>query len=68
MTDQKPWYASRAVWGALIAIAASLGGMAGWTFSVDDQSRLADLAVEAASLAGALLALFGRIAARKTIT
>lgn len=54
----KPWWTSRALWGALATLAASLGGLAGYVL---DASQLTELAVTAATLASGLLALVGTL-------
>lgn len=68
MTDEtKPWYMSRTVWGALIAIAASLAHAAGIEITAGDEGELADLLAAAAGTVGGLIALYGRIAARRPV-
>lgn len=63
MTDSKPWYLSKTVWGAAVAVAASLAGLAGIDITGADQATIADSALQIASAAGALVAIFGRLAA-----
>ncbi len=68
MTDEtKPWYMSRTVWGALIAIAASLANAAGVEIKAADEGELADLLVSAAGTIGGLIAIYGRIFARHPV-
>lgn len=67
MDNMKPWYNSRTIWGALVAVAASLGGMIGVPVDVADQAELTDLILQAVSLGGAALALIGRMAATSRI-
>jgi hypothetical protein len=67
MIDTKPWYASRAVWGSTIAIAASLAGVFGLTIDPEDQVLIVDTALQAISAAGAILALYGRLAATSRV-
>ena len=68
MNDVKAWYQSRTVWGALIAILASLGNAAGVEVTTGDEGELADLVVAAIGTIGGLVALFGRISARRRVT
>ncbi|HET7411768.1 MAG TPA: hypothetical protein VFJ18_03815 [Pararhizobium sp.] len=63
MTDSKPWYLSKTLWGAAVAVAASLAGLAGIDITGADQTTIADSALQIASAAGALVAIFGRLAA-----
>ncbi|WP_421594545.1 hypothetical protein [Shinella sp. M27] len=68
MNDEtKPWYTSRTVWGALIAIAASLANAAGIEITAGDEGELADLLVSAAGVIGGLIAVYGRISARRPV-
>lgn len=65
--DLKAWYQSRTVWGALIAIAASLANAAGIEVTSGDGAELAELIVAAVGTAGGLVALIGRISARRRV-
>lgn len=65
--DLKAWYRSRTVWGALIAILASLANAAGVEVTAGDEGELADLVVSAVGTIGGLIALYGRISARRRV-
>ncbi|MGJ7037619.1 hypothetical protein [Shinella sp. BE166] len=65
--DLKAWYQSRTVWGALIAIIASLANAAGLEVTAGDEGELADLVVSAVGTIGGLIALYGRISARRRV-
>ncbi|MEW9615996.1 hypothetical protein AB3G45_19460 [Shinella sp. S4-D37] len=65
--DAKAWYLSRTVWGALIAILASLANAAGVEVTAGDEGELADLVVAAAGTLGGIVALYGRISARRRV-
>ena len=67
MNDVKAWYRSRTVWGALIAILASLANGAGVDVTTGDEAELADLVVAAVGVIGGLVALVGRISARRRV-
>ncbi|MBN9054554.1 MAG: hypothetical protein BGO06_04275 [Shinella sp. 65-6] len=67
MNDVKAWYQSRTVWGALIAILASLAHAIGVEVTAGDQAELADLLVAAVGAAGGLMALVGRILASRRV-
>ncbi|WP_337184731.1 hypothetical protein [Shinella sp.] len=67
MSDVKNWYQSRTVWGALIAILASLAHAIGVEVTAGDQAELADLLVAAVGAAGGLMALVGRISASRRV-
>ncbi|TWD46989.1 hypothetical protein FB480_11158 [Agrobacterium vitis] len=63
MTDSKAWYESKAVWGAVIAILASILHMGGYELGIMEQGQLVDGLVGLAGSLGALVALYGRIVA-----
>ena len=42
MNDSKPWFMSRTIWGALIAVSASVGGAFGIMISEQEQANLTD--------------------------
>ena len=65
--DVKAWYQSRTVWGALIAILASLANAAGVQVTSGDEAELADLLVAAVGTVGGFIALIGRISARRQV-
>ena len=68
MNDTKPWYMSRTVWGALVAIAASIGGAFGIMITEADQIEIADTALQLVGTVGGFLALYGRLSAQKIIS
>lgn len=67
MDGMKAWYQSKTVWGALIAVGASLLQIMGAEVDVGTQAELADLAVTTVGAVGGLVAIYGRIAARSEI-
>lgn len=67
MLDVKPWYQSKTVWGALIAISAPLLGRAGLEVGGAEQAQIADALTTLAGTVGGLLALYGRLTATKGV-
>jgi len=69
--NTKPWYASRAVWGGIVAAAAGAASLLGHELSPETQAFLADqavqIAVAAASIVGGVTAIYGRIKAETKI-
>lgn len=63
MEDAKTWYTSKTIWGALIAMAASVLQFSGIHLGVADQSAVADAAIAMAGAAGSLVAVYGRLSA-----
>ena len=68
MIEEKPWYLSRTIWGSLIAVAAALGSILGISLDQAIQTELVDIVVQLAGAAGALVAIYGRLAATEIIS
>ncbi|MDE1159303.1 MAG: hypothetical protein PW791_13740 [Neorhizobium sp.] len=68
MDGMKQWYQSKAVWGGVIAVAASLLQLMGYQVSQDLQGDLVDQAVTLAGVAGGLVAIWGRLSATHGIS
>ncbi|MDR7146435.1 hypothetical protein [Rhizobium sp. BE258] len=67
MGDLKNWYHSKTIWGALIAIGASVLHVAGIDIEAGDQSQIADSLVNISGAIGGLLAIYGRLTANTAI-
>lgn len=67
MNDTKPWFRSRTIWAALVAVAASLGGYAGFDADATTQAQLTEAILQLVAAAGGLTAVFGRISASSRI-
>lgn len=67
MNDSKKWYASKAVWGGIVALLAVLLGAFGYTITGDDQSALIETLSVIGGSIGSLLAIYGRISASKKV-
>lgn len=67
MIDVKDWYMSKTVWGGLVAILASCANLLGLEIAPEDQSGLVDGVTALVAAAGGLLAIWGRISARRRL-
>lgn len=74
MNDEKKWYQSTGVLGALAAIGGTLGGFVGLNIDagatadiVSLGERIYDSVMQIIALGGAVLALWGRLRASKKI-
>jgi len=67
LNDTKSIFASRGVWGGLIAILAAGAGLLGYTITSDQQVQIVETAALIAGGVGGLVALWGRIKATKRI-
>jgi hypothetical protein len=67
MMESKSILASKTVWGGLIAIAAAGAGFWGYEIAAIDQAELVQNITAAASAVGGIIAIFGRIVAKKKL-
>lgn len=67
MDDLKQWYQSRTVWGALIAILASLAQAGGVHVDAATQGDLTGNLVSLSGALGGLVAIYGRVKAQKRL-
>ena len=67
MVDEKAWYESTTIWGALVAVAASVVGGLGFTIDASAQSELSEAIVQIVGALGAIIALYGRLTATRVI-
>ena len=67
MDDVKGVFSSKAVWGAIVTIAAGALGLGHYSIVAADQADLVDLLAGAASIVGGIVAIVGRIVASKKI-
>ena len=67
MNDNKNWWASKTVWGGLIALVAGALGVFGYTLLPDDQAALIDGGSAVAASLGGIIAIWGRVCASKQI-
>ena len=67
MTDIKPWWQSKTLWGALVTIGSAALGLAGLELGETDREALIDLLTSLGAAIGGVIAIFGRITARSRI-
>ena len=63
ITNQEPLWQSRNFWTALVTIAASVAGLAGYAYSVEDQATTVDGITSIVTAAAGLFMLVNRILA-----
>ena len=68
MNDTKTWYQSKAVWGAIAALLATLARMTGHEPGIDSAQAMTDALLNTATGIGALAALYGRLSATSRIS
>jgi len=67
MVEEKQWYKSRTIWGALLAVAASFMGLFSINFDETAQMDIADTLVQLSSVIGSMVAIYGRLGATEVI-
>ncbi|MBB4954472.1 hypothetical protein H4S14_002949 [Agrobacterium vitis] len=67
MMESKPWYVSKTVWGAVVAIVASILNLGGFELGVPEQGQLIDGLVAIAGSIGGIVAIYGRVVASHSI-
>lgn len=67
MTDEKPWYLSKTIWGALVSVAATLAAMFGLPLDAGGQSALTDALLQTVSAVAGIVAILGRVSASSRI-
>ena len=68
MEESKVWYMSLTLWGAIVTVLATIGGLFGIDIDADTQKQIIEYIVLGASALGGLMAAYGRIRAKKIIT
>ena len=68
MVDEKQWYHSKTIWGALIAVGSSLISALGITIDATAQNEIADAMIQLIGAIGAVAAIYGRLSATEIIS
>ena len=68
MLDTKPWWQSKTVWAAIIAMLAGAASLTGLDLDATLQDELASLITSAMEIGAGALALVGRIQAQSQLT
>jgi hypothetical protein len=67
MTDIKPWWQSKTLWGAIVTLGSAAFGLAGLDVLDTDREALIELLTSLGAAIGGLIAIFGRITAKNRI-
>ena len=65
--NNKSWWASKTVWGGLMALVAGVAGVFGYQLLPADQAALIDGGAALAASIGGIIAIWGRVKASKGI-
>lgn len=63
----KPWWQSKAIWGAVVAILSGIGGLVGVVVAPEDQQTLVELLAAIGPIIGGFIAIHGRVKATNSI-
>ncbi|GAB5463610.1 hypothetical protein [Hoeflea alexandrii] len=67
MTDVKPWWQSKTLWGAIVTIGSAVLGLTGLDLGETDREALTGLLTSLGAAIGGMIAIFGRIKAKNRI-
>ncbi|MCO6409912.1 hypothetical protein [Hoeflea alexandrii] len=67
MTDVKPWWQSKTLWGAIVTIGSAVLGLTGLDLGETDREALTGLLASLGAAIGGMIAIFGRIKAKNRI-
>lgn len=67
MTDIKPWWQSKTLWGAIVTIGSAVLGLTGLDLGETDREPLTGLLTSLGAAIGGMIAIFGRIKAKNRI-
>ena len=68
MDGIKSFFASKTIWGSIVALAATILPLLGFDFSTEDGSALTSAIDEIIAALGVIYAIYGRVVATKAIT
>lgn len=67
MQEEKLWYQSLTLWGAIVTVLAAIAGIFGIDIDVNTQQEIVEYIVLGGSAVGGLMAAYGRIRAKARI-
>lgn len=67
MKDSKPWWSSKTIWGAFVAVVAGLASEVGIQMSPDEVAQLGDSLTNVVTVIGGIWAIYGRVRADRII-
>ena len=67
MNDFKPWYASKTIWGSIIALIAAVASAFGVEMDQQMQTTFIESALQLVAVGGSIMAVFGRMTASTII-
>ena len=67
MTDQKQWWMSKTVWGVVVMLISSALSSTGIPLTPELQGTIVELIMQAITVGGGALAVYGRVTAKTSL-
>lgn len=67
MTDQKQWWMSKTVWGVIVMLISSALASTGIPLTPELQGTIVELIMQAITVGGGALAVYGRVTAKTSL-
>ena len=67
MTDQKQWWMSKTVWGVIVMLISSALASTGIPLTPELQGTIVELIMQAITVGGGALAVYGRVTAKTAL-
>ena len=67
MTDQKQWWMSKTVWGVVVMLISSALSSTGIPLTPELQGTIVELIMQAITVGGGALAVYGRVTAKTAL-
>jgi len=67
MTDQKKWWMSKTVWGVIVMLISSALSTTGVPLTPELQGTIVELIMQAITVGGGALAVYGRVTAKTAL-
>ena len=67
MTDQKKWWMSKTVWGVVVMLISSALSSTGIPLTPELQGTIVELIMQAITVGGGALAVYGRVTAKTAL-
>jgi hypothetical protein len=67
MDTVKPWYLSRTIWASIVAVSTGVAGLTGFPVDGLDNEAMVDHLLQAVGAISGVIAILGRLSAKRRI-
>ncbi len=67
MTNRKPWWASKTLYGVLMIVLGIIAQRAGWNWGAGEEAAVGGIVTELLQLVGVIVATYGRLTATEKL-